>query len=150
MKVTFKYGIRTFSGTLDEMTFGSYRDGNLCIGRDYVIPKLTDNNTLMGSVMKNLATIYGAISTGYKTDLKLYATRRAASIPTTQLAPNGFATFVKMMYCFSDLGAGHIDLASVTYEDLETVGAEISTVALAISNGYLHTVSGADELSNLI
>ncbi len=38
MKVKFKYGIQTYSGTVDEMTFGSYRKGTLCIGRKYVIP----------------------------------------------------------------------------------------------------------------
>jgi hypothetical protein len=34
MRVTFKYGIKTFSGTIDSMVYGAYRDGNLCIGRD--------------------------------------------------------------------------------------------------------------------
>ena len=34
MKVKFKYGIQTYSGTVDEMVYGSYRDGKLCIGRE--------------------------------------------------------------------------------------------------------------------
>lgn len=150
MKVTFHYGIKTYSGTLDEMTFGSYRKDSLCIGRKYVSPRLTEHNTQVGSIMKNLSLIYGALSTGYKTDLKSYAQLNSVNVPADKLIPSTFAIFVKMMYCFSEKGAGHIDLASVTYEDLETVGAEISTVALAISNGYLPTVANASTLSNLM
>ncbi|MDP3114547.1 MAG: hypothetical protein Q8M98_07195 [Candidatus Cloacimonadaceae bacterium] len=50
MKVKFKYGIATYSGTLDEMTYGSYRSGRLCIGRRWVMPSLTVQNKTIGSV----------------------------------------------------------------------------------------------------
>ena len=49
MKVKFKYGIRTFSGTVDEMTYGSFKKGKVCIGRRWVMPRLTDNNAALGS-----------------------------------------------------------------------------------------------------
>ena len=42
MKVKLKYGIATYSGTIDEITFGSYKDDTLCIARKWVMPRLTD------------------------------------------------------------------------------------------------------------
>ncbi|PKN73506.1 MAG: hypothetical protein CVU50_01975 [Candidatus Cloacimonetes bacterium HGW-Cloacimonetes-3] len=147
MKVRFKYGIRTYSGTLDEMTFGSYLKGKLCIGREYVIPKLTANNTLMGAVCKNLAEVYGDCSTGYKADLKTYAGLNAVNIPKGKLPPTSFAIFMKMMYLFSELDEGHIDLSTVTLTDLQTLGGDIASVADAVENGYLKSVDGADELT---
>ncbi|PKN74082.1 MAG: hypothetical protein CVU50_00460 [Candidatus Cloacimonetes bacterium HGW-Cloacimonetes-3] len=66
MKVQFKYGIKTYSGTADEMTYGSYRDGSVCIGRKYVVPSLTAQNTSLGAKLKNLADVFGDCSSGYK------------------------------------------------------------------------------------
>lgn len=147
MKVLFKYGIKTYSGTVDEMTYGSFNDGGLCIGRKFVTPTLTNNNTLRGTILKNLAAIYGSLSTGYKADLKTYARKNAALVPADKLAPTSFAIWVKMMYAFSELDEGHIDLSSITYTDLQTVGTDIESIALAVTNGYLEPVTGYDALT---
>jgi hypothetical protein len=146
MKVKFNFGIRTYSGTVDEMTFGSYRKHSLCIGRKFVIPRLTANNTLVGSVMKNLAKVYSACSEGYKADLKVYAYRNTANVPAGKMPPNAYAIFVKMMYLFAESDSEHIDLETITHSDLQTVGTDIATVADAVSNGYLANVPDADEL----
>ncbi len=146
MKVIFKFGIRTYSGTVDEMTFGSYRKNTVCIGRKYVVPTLTANNGLMGEVVKNLAAIYAQCSTAYKADLKLYAQRNSVNVPAGKIPPNAYAIFIKMLYKFSELDSGHIDLASVTFEDLQTVGADIASVADAVASGYLDNVKDADLL----
>lgn len=150
MKVTFKYGIKTYSGTLDEMTYGSYNDGGLCISRKHVTPALTANNTLRGAIMKNLSAIYGSLSSSYKDDLKTYARKNAANVPSHKLAPTSFAIWMKMMYLFSELDSGHVDLSTVTYTDLQTVGADIASIALAVVNGYLAEVSGADTLTAIM
>ncbi len=147
MKVIFKFGIKTYSGTVDEMTFGSYRKDSLCIGRKYVTPILTANNTLMGAVMKNLAAVFGACSPDYKADLKVYAQRNSANVPNGKIPPTSYAIFVKMMYLFSELDEGHVDLATVTYTDLQTLGGDIASVADAVENGYLASVVDADELT---
>ena len=147
MKVTFKYGIKTYSGTVDEMTYGSFRDDNLCIGRKYVMPTLTANNTLRGTIIKNLAAIYGSLSSSYKDDLKVYAAKNAVNVPKDKLPPTSFAIWMRMMYLFSELDSGHVDLATVTYTDLQTVGADIASIAEAVVNGYLPEVSGADSLT---
>jgi hypothetical protein len=146
MKVKFKYGIQTYSGTVDEMTFGSYRDGTLCIGRKYVIPALTENNTQKGTIMKNLATVWAEVSSGYKDEMKTYAGRNAVNVPKDMLPPTSFSIWVRMLFLFSKLDSGHIDLSTVTYSDLQTLGEDILSIAVAVENDYLASVAGADEL----
>jgi hypothetical protein len=148
MKTKFKYGIATYSGTIDEITFGSYRDDTVCIARKYVIPRLTANNTLMGATLKNLATVWSDVSVGYKDEMKIYAARNVVNIPKGKLPPTSFSIWVKMLYLFSELGEGHIDLSTVTYSDLQTVGEDILNIAVAVENGYLENVDGADELTS--
>ncbi len=146
MKVIFKFGIRTYSGTVDEMTFGSYRKDTVCIGRKFVMPQLTANNGVMGEKIKNLAAIYAQCTPAYKADLKVYAHRNSANVPEGKIPPNAYAIFIRMLFKFAELDSGHIDLATVSYEDLQTVGADIASVADAVASGYLDSVKDADQL----
>lgn len=147
MKVNFKYGIKTYSGTMDEVTYGSYRKNTICIGRKYVKPRLTDQNALVGGKMKNLAIIYNDVSESYKQELKLYALLNEVNVPKGKLLPNAYALWVKMMFKFADADAEHIDLTTLTYSDLQTVGDEILSIASAVENGYMANVPGADKLT---
>jgi len=146
MKVKFKYGIQTYSGTVDEMVFGSYRNGTLCIGRKYVYPTITENNTSKGTIMKNLATVWADVSSGYKDEMKTYAQRNVVNLAKGMLPPTSFSIWVKMLFLFSKLDSGHIDLSTVTYTDIQTVGEDILSIAVAVENDYLAPVAGADEL----
>mgnify|MGYP000875707502 CR=1 FL=1 len=147
MKVRFKYGIRTYSGTADDMTYCSYRKGTVCIGRKHTSPRITAQNTSMGVIMKNLAKVYSECSAGYKAELKTYASKYEALVPKNKVAPGAYPIFVKMMFLFAELDAEHIDLATITHSDLLTVGTDIQSVADAVANSYLPNVSGADELT---
>ncbi len=147
MKVVFKYGIATYSGLIDEMVYGSYRDGKLCIGREYVYPRLTANNTLLGSVGSNLAMLWGEASSAYKTDLKTYSQRNGTeNIPKTQLPPTNYALWIKLMYAWADENPS-VDLKTLTAEDFGITGSAVSTVKNAIDNGYLDKVSMYDDLT---
>lgn len=147
MKVQFKYGIKTYSGTLDGMTYASFNDDSVCIGRKYASPTLNANNTLRGNIVKNLAEVYSSVSSAYKVDLKTYATRNKVNVAAGKIPPTSFAIWMQMMYLFSKLDSGHIDLSTVTYTDLQTLGADIASIAEAITNGYLANVADADELT---
>ena len=147
MKVQFKYGIKTYTGTLDEMTYGSYRDDSLCIGRKYVIPAATAQNASLTAISKNLASVYASCSAAYKADLKVYARKHASRVPAGKLPPSAYAIFVRMMYLFSELDSGHVDLASVSHADLQTIGSDIASIADAVGSGYLPEVPGADTLT---
>ena len=147
MKVNLKYGIKTYSGTMDEMTYGSYRKNTICIGRKYVKPRLTDQNALIGSKMKNLAIIYKDVSDSYKQELKQYALLNAVNVPKEKLLPNAYALWVKMMFKFAKADPEHIDLTTLTYSDLQTMGDDILSIASAVVNGYMANVPGAETLT---
>ena len=148
MKVTFKFGIGSYSGTVDGMVYTPTRNKMGSIARLYVIPQHTTNNTLRGAIMKNLADVWGSISSSYKDDMMSYCQKWNNVYNDLQdtFSPrrSSFAMFVDMMYLFSELDSGHVDLATVTYTDLQTVGADIASIAVAVTNGYLQSVPGAD------
>ncbi|MCB5285637.1 MAG: hypothetical protein LHW45_08625 [Candidatus Cloacimonetes bacterium] len=149
MKVKFKYAIRTYSGTIDEMVYGSYRDDKLCIGREYVYPRLTANNEALGSVGSNLATLWANASAEYKADLKEYGLRNGSqNIPKTQLPPTNYALWIKLMYAWKE-DTPSVDLATLTVEDFELAGDTAATVKNAIDSGYLDPVSVYDDLTEM-
>ncbi len=147
MKVKFKYGIRTYSGTLDELTFGSYFKDRVCIARRYVVPRLTDQNSLMGNKMKNLAVIYEDVSDSYKLELKKYASLHSILTPRGKLPATSYALWVKMMFLFAKADPEHIDLVTLTYSDLQTMGDDILSIASAVTNGFMDNVPGAEMLT---
>ena len=147
MKVKFKYGIATYSGTIDEMVYGSYRDGKLCIGREYVYPRLTDNNASLGLSGSNLAKLWGEASAEYKADLKTYAQRNGTeNIPRTQLPPTNFALWIKLMYAWQKDNSS-VDLGTISAEDFGLAGSAVSTIKNAVNNGYLLKVSQYEDLT---
>ena len=75
MKVTFYKNIKTMSGrcTQGNMVFMSAKNHSVCVARNYVKPRLTENNELMGLKMKAAANIWKSISVGFINDLKTYA-----------------------------------------------------------------------------
>ena len=151
MKVIFKYGISTYSGTIDQMVYGSYRDGKLCIGREYVYPRLTEYNELLGSIAKNLSTLYAAASVDYKADLKTYCQRNGSeNVPKTKLPPTAYAIFIKLMYAWQKSDPEHVDLASLTESDIGTLGQGIvDTLKSAIDSDLLASVSDHADLTGV-
>jgi hypothetical protein len=149
MKVKFKYGIKTYSGTIDEMVYGSFRHDNLCIGREYVYPTLTANNHLKGTVLKNLASVYHDISVEYLADLKTYGVRNGQdNTPNDSLVPSAFSLWLKMMYAWQKSDPTHVDLATLTLADIVALDAEVSTIARAVEAEFLPMVSVYDDLTS--
>ena len=148
MKVKLKYGIATYSGTIDEITFGSYKDDTLCIARKWVMPRLTDNNFLMGDIAKNLAAIYAECSANYKADLKAYAYLYGKQkSPEDKLGPNAYSIFIKMMFAFAEANSASITLDTITFNDIQSLFSEITSVAQAVESDYLPAVTGSDLLT---
>lgn len=147
MKATFKYGIATYSGTIDEMTYAKYNNGRVCIARKYVVPKLTNNNLELGSVASNLSSLYASISEEFKGDLRtyayLYGKQKSAK---GKLAPNCYSIYTKMMYAFGEKNSGSVDLKTITFSDINSLYPEICTLASAVEEGYLPNVTGANLL----
>jgi len=151
MKVKLKYGISAYSGTIDEITFGSYKDGTICIARKWVLPRATEYNETLGNIAVNLSALYADISAGYKADLKTYATLYGQQkADRRKLNPSAYALFIKMMYAFAEITGESVDLSSITCNDIQTLFTDLASIATAIEAGYLPNVSGADALTEVI
>lgn len=151
MKVLFKYGIGAFSGTISDGVYSMTKNQTGSYMRKWVKPRLTPNNSLFGTIAKNLAAIWADVSTDYKADMDSYVDiwNTEHNDPNNPFSPRmtSFGCFVRMLYLFSDLNEGHIDLATVTYSDLQTVGEDILSIAVAIQNGYMDNVTGGDTFT---
>lgn len=151
MKAKLKYGIAAYSGTIDEITFASYKNGAICIARKHVMPTLTENNTRMGNIAKNISNLYADCSEGYKSDLRTYADIYGKERSSRKrLNPNAYSLFIKMLYCYSTDSGENVDLESLTINDIQTLFVDISTLASAIDAGYLPKVSNYLLLDNEI
>lgn len=151
MKVVFKFGIGAFSGTIQEGVYSMSRNKTGSIMRKWVRPKLTANMTELGSITKNLAKIWSACSAGYKLNLKTYCSRWNSEYldPNDPFSPRvtSYGIFTKLLYAFRASDPTHVDLESITYSDLQTVGTDILTVSDSIENGFLATISVYDDLT---
>jgi len=149
MKVRFKFGIKTFSGTADEMTYGSYAKNTLCLGRQYVTPDYTANNQHVGAIGKNLASVFKAAAAEYVADLKTYATRNGKeNFHYGELAVTAYPLFVKMMFAWAKTDPTHIDLTAITVADIVTRDADVRTVKRAVDAGYLPHISDYADLTS--
>ena len=149
MKVRFKFGIKTFSGTSDEMTYGSYAKNTLCLGRQYVTPEYTANNQHVGAIGKNLASVFKNASAEYIADLKSYATRNGKeNFHYGKLALGAYVLFVKLMYAWYKTDPTHIDLTAVTIADIVTKDADVRTIKRAIDAGYIRSIKSYADLTS--
>ena len=75
MKVTFYKNIKTMSGRCKQgsMVFISAKNHSVCLARNYVKPRYTENNELTGLKMKAAAFLWKSVSIGFIQDLKTYA-----------------------------------------------------------------------------
>lgn len=144
MKVKHSIGVSQWSGKAGNEVFMPSTKEGMSYRRVMVVPTLTEQNTKAGAIIKNLADIWSSVSSGYKDELAQYGVQYQA-LPLygsswKERTKSAFAIWVKMLYLFSELDAGHVDLETVTYSDLQTVGADINSVGNALSSGYLPAV----------
>ena len=149
MKVTFKYGIGTFNGMIDNAVFWKQKSGVASIMRKFTYPKLTIQNERIGLIGKNLAIIWPDLEYAYRENLATYAQRyyvQYGSEGSFDPARSPYAFYTHMIW---ELSKSHtnIDLETLTYEDLVVTGTQINTVKDAIDNGYLRTIDQYDDLT---
>lgn len=151
MKVDFKYGIRTYSGTVDGMTYGSYKKGQICMSRRWIYPKPTDNNAELGSASKNLAAIWKEASDDYKDDFRTYANKFGnLKRNAKKLTPNAYSMYVKAMYAWAYTENPVLDLRGLSSDDIMVMGGKVASVASCVNNNLLPAVPGWEELDSVI
>lgn len=149
MKVVFKYAVGSYSGTLDLAVFYPTKNGNASYMRKWVKPTETAQNTVIANATKNLAAIYSACSAGYLANLATYTskynTEKNDGTPFWR-PKTSFNIFIMMMYKFADINGEGVDLTSITLNDLSSLFTELTSIAGAVTAGYLPEVTGAEAL----
>ena len=153
MKVKFRFGIKSYSGTLDELNYANYEDRSVVIGR--MLPtnrEMTAQNENLGSKSSKISDFYLGTSDGYKADLKAYAKKMYnLKAYKNKLAGSGYTAFIKMMWAASQIVTNPIDIDSLSIDDL-SMGSynDISSVKTAIDKGFLPKVDGYEDYTNSI
>ena len=149
MKVTFKYGIGTFQGKIDNSVFWPQKSGLASVMRKFTYPTLTPQNTRMGKIGKNLANLWHQFTDAYKNDFLKYAQRyyvQYGSEGDFDPARSPYAFWTKAIWAWS-YDFPNVDLSTLTMEDLDVTGIAISTVKNCIENGYLRVIDEYYDLT---
>ena len=150
MKVTFKYGIGTFQGKIDNSVFWPQKSGLASVMRKFTYPTLTSQNETIGLIGKNLALIWSQILSGWKADIYTYAQRYYTQYGSEDMfdpARSPYAFYTKVMWNWYKDDPDNIDLSTITMEDIEATGTDkIHTVRICIENGYLRSIDMYQDL----
>lgn len=153
MKVKFRFGIKSYSGTLDELNYANFEDRSVVIGR--MLPanrEITAQNLTMGSRLTKISQLFAGVSEGFKADLTAYAKKMyKLKAYRKGVAGNKFSTFTKMIWEASKDTSSPLGIDSLSVDDM-LLGSysQISTVKDAIDNGYLPKVEDYESYSNPI
>jgi hypothetical protein len=147
MKVSYKYGIKTISGKLDDLVHMAWNKGRVAVARIFVMPTMTEHNILFGEIKKNIVSLWNDCSEAFKEDLKVYAVRRIPYYTAEQIpAYTNYAHFIRLLYAFAD-ETESIDLTTVDKEALDIAGCPTSVQGI-IDQGLLPPVSEYEDLTN--
>jgi len=154
MKVTFKYGIGTFQGKIDNSVFWPQKSGLASVMRKFTYPTLTSQNETIGLIGKNLAFIWSLIRSGWKADIYTYAQRYYTQYGSEDMfdpARSPYAFYTKVMWNWYKDDLDNIDLSTITMEDIiATCTDKIDRVMTCIENGYLRSIDMYDDLTQAL
>ena len=150
MKVKFRYGIKNYSGKLDELVYASYDSRNVVIGR--MLPRfseLTPQNIAIKTNANIIAEFYRAVSDAFKQDLELYTMKLyKTKAYRDRIAGNKYSTFNKLIYASTKDASNPLDITSLSTDDLSMgVYSQLENVKTCVENGYLPEVDGYEELT---
>ena len=145
-KQVYNYQIVGLMGRVG--TTVSYRSGSQLFGyfRAYAKPRLSAQNTILGTISKNLKLLYEEASVAWKTDLAAYTVKYGnlpiLGDPMAERANSCYAVFIKLMYAFKAYDSANVELDTIAFGDLETLVAPVITIKGAIEAGLLPSVPG--------
>lgn len=129
-----------------------YRSGSTKFGylRSWVYPKYSASNEERGSWISNLSKLWATGSAAFKDDLRTYAAQYknlpVYGDPYKHRTSSIFAIWYKAIVAWS-LDNPSITLDTITAEDFDIAGGDVSTVKNCMLNGYLPTVDVGSELT---
>ncbi len=153
MKVKFNFGIKSYSGRIDDIIFANFADKSVVLARKLPLKrKLTEQNKVIRERMKRISTLYSVISEGYKNDLTAYCREmNRLEKYKNQLNIGRFGIFTKMLWAAYKDSQNPLSLDDLSPDNLILgVYSQINTVSTAIENGYLPRVKSSRKFLNNI
>lgn len=161
MKVKHTVNVRFISGKEDHnQVFARSDSQDYSISRQYVYPKITENNNNMGTSMKNLSDLFHDVSHAFLQDGQTYAeryykkTRKNAFMKTP--SKSAFNYFLKAMFAWQTSDPEHVDLKTLCLGDIIAtwtgqIGQKpIMSWTALIDLGFLPRVSVYADLTSSI
>lgn len=152
MRVKFKYGIKSFSGTLDELTYANYESVNIVIGRKKLVSGDSEHKRDFGEIAIEISKLYRELSTGFMDDLRAYAKKMYRLKAFSDKIPgNAYSVFHKMMRSAIKDPESPIDVGNIyTGNILPGQYSRVNTIKEAVENGHLPVVPGYEEYIHVI
>ncbi|NLW18934.1 MAG: hypothetical protein GXY81_04510 [Candidatus Cloacimonetes bacterium] len=143
MKAKLGAFFQSFSGKADGMVYYFNRRLGKIIAREYVKPRANKNNQRFKDVAANLKALNP--SEGFRMDLSVYVDIYNSAVRNWEKPLlNWHNAFLKLMWAMArDL---HLDLATLTREQIETQELPCITVMDAVEAGYLPPVTSYESL----
>ena len=136
MKVHFKYGLKGYSGNVDEAIYYYNPKSKLTLMRPYVYPKLNHNNERTTNIMANLKLINPSL--GYRQNLRDYIMFYNESKDFGHKPLVGWNTaWLKLMFALQKAMPETVDLKTITREQIIDDDLPCKTVKAAIEAGLL-------------
>jgi hypothetical protein len=149
MKVHFKKNFAGYSGTSDEGIYYYNPRLKQCMMRDYVYPRLTENNERTTSIMANLKTLNP--SEGYRNNLQDYVMYYNDSKDYGHKPMNAWNNaWLKLMFALQKAMPGQVDLKTITRQQIIDQNLPCRTVKAAIEAGLLSAVGNYTYFTNPI
>ena len=143
MKATFFKNIKTLSGkdVPGNMVFGAYKNKEICIVRNYVKPRLTEQNELKGLKMKAAAGLWKSISVNFMRDLGRYANAfNSQHLVPPKLPLSAFNVFFMAVLKHPTPIASILDLVTVMGENLDQWVTSGNLRKVSVSQPFTATV----------
>jgi len=153
MKVKFRFGIKSYSGTADDFNYANFADRNVVVGRMVPVDReITAQNENLGRKASNISVFYSEISDAYKEDLRAYAKKMyKLKAFRKQLAGNVYGLFTKVLWAASKDVDLPVNLEALSIDDTNLGSYDnILTVSDAVNKGYLPKVEGYENFVNPI
>jgi len=149
MRAQFKYGIGSFSGTIDDMVFRPVKSKSGSYVRKYASPKLSEQHLNFGKISKNLISLYYSCSPSYISDLKLYTIRYFNQIKHSSgfdVSHSSFSVFTKILWALKRKYPDDIDLSDIDLRFIYNHDLPCLSILYSINAGLLPRVNPCQDL----
>ncbi len=145
MKVAFDNGVSTYSGKYLEVVYQSWYDDRLCYARKNFYPTLGQQHQHMAEISQNLNKVYLAASPLYVQDFKAYAKENERqNLPKAKeklhKMPSAKSLFISCMWQWHDSDPTHVDLTTVSIDDIVAMESPLMSVKSCVDAGFLKRV----------